>query len=121
MEVQIHKTMKAAANKFKFLDLVVYGSGIFGSDWVGSWSDPFNSIGVEPFSNEPSKTLMPAPDADGAALKDPWRMTRMIRLIDRNFAGPTCRVFCPRFYEGWKVQQGLCTRPLKVCGRHFIV
>ena len=29
MEVQIHKTMKAAANKFKFLDLVVYGSGFF--------------------------------------------------------------------------------------------
>ena len=48
----------------------------FGNDWVRSWSDPFNSIGVEPFSNEPGKILMPAPDADGAALKEPWRVTR---------------------------------------------
>jgi hypothetical protein len=49
MEVQIHKTMKAAANKFKFLDWVVSGSGIFGNDWVRSWTDAFNGIGVAPF------------------------------------------------------------------------
>ena len=69
MEVQIHKTMKAAANKFKFLDLVVSGSGIFGNDWVRSWVDALNNIGVDPFSNEPGKTLMPAPAADGTALQ----------------------------------------------------
>ena len=34
MEVQTHKTMQATANKFKFLDLVASGSGIFGDDWV---------------------------------------------------------------------------------------
>ncbi|CAL1150630.1 unnamed protein product [Cladocopium goreaui] len=69
MEVQIHKTMKAAANKFKFLDLVVSGSGFFGNDWVRSWVDALNNIGVDPFSNEPGKTLMPAPAADGTALQ----------------------------------------------------
>ena len=69
MEVQIHETMKAAANKFKFLDLVVSGSGFFGNDWVRSWVDALNNIGVDPFSNEPGKTLMPAPAADGTALQ----------------------------------------------------
>jgi len=71
MEVQIHKTMKAGANKFKFLDLVVSGRGIFfGDDWVRSWIGALNNIGVDLFfSNEPGKTLMPAPAADGTALQ----------------------------------------------------
>jgi hypothetical protein len=69
MEVQIHKTMQAAANKFKFLDLVASGSGIFGDDWVRSWINALKNIGVDPFSNEPGKTLMPAPAEDGTTLQ----------------------------------------------------
>ena len=34
MVVQIHKTMEAAANRFKFLDLAASGTGIFGEDWT---------------------------------------------------------------------------------------
>ena len=34
MVVQIHKTMGAAANRFKFLDLAASGTGIFGEDWT---------------------------------------------------------------------------------------
>ena len=56
---------KQLQNKFKFLDLVASGSGIFGDDWVRSWIDALKNIGVDPFSNEPGKTLMPAPAEDG--------------------------------------------------------
>ena len=69
MEVQIHKTMQATANKFKFLDLVASGSGIFGDHWVRGWIDALKNIGVDPFSNEPGKTLMPAPAEDGTTLQ----------------------------------------------------
>ena len=69
MEVQTHKTMQATANKFKFLDLVASGSGIFGDDWVRGWIDALKNIGVDPFSNEPGKTLMPAPAEDGTTLQ----------------------------------------------------
>ncbi|CAL1132459.1 unnamed protein product [Cladocopium goreaui] len=100
MEVQIHKTMQATANKFKFLDLVASGSGIFGDDWVRGWIDALKNIGVDPFSNEPGKTLMPAPAEDGTTLQralesneaSVWLMAdtyardaqaRTIRLIDK--------------------------------------
>ena len=69
MEVQIHKTMQATANKFKFLELVASGSGIFGDDWVRGWIDALKNIGVDPFSNQPGKTLMPAPAEDGTTLR----------------------------------------------------
>ena len=69
MEVQIHKTMRAAANRFKFLDLVASGTGIFGDDWVHHWIEALQSVGVDPHSDEPGKTLMPAPAEDGTAQK----------------------------------------------------
>ena len=34
MEVHMHKTMNAAANRFRFLDLVASGSGISGFNWI---------------------------------------------------------------------------------------
>ena len=116
VEVQIHKTMKAAANKFKFLDLVVCGSGIFGDDWVRSWSDPFNNISVEPFSNEPGKTLMPAPYADGTALKEPWRVTRMIRLIDKTLLDLRAGYFNPDPMRVGKFNKDHAPDPSKYVG-----
>jgi hypothetical protein len=34
MEVQVHKTMRASANRFKFLDLVASGIGMAGHNWI---------------------------------------------------------------------------------------
>ena len=34
MEVQVHKTMRASANHFKFLDLVASGIGMAGHNWI---------------------------------------------------------------------------------------
>ena len=34
-----------------------------------SWIDALKNIGVDPFSNEPGKTLMPAPAEDGTTLQ----------------------------------------------------
>ena len=81
MEVQIHKTMKAAANKFKFLDLVVSGSGIFGNDWVRSWVDALNNIGVDRSS---LKRTWEDLDASASCrwhsppLNEPWRAMRPV-------------------------------------------
>ena len=33
------------------------------------WIDALKNIGVDPFSNEPGKTLMPAPAEDGTTLQ----------------------------------------------------
>ena len=67
MEVQIHKTMNAAAHRFKFLDLVASGTGIFGDDWIRQWISALQCIGVDPHADEIGKTLMPALAEDGTA------------------------------------------------------
>ena len=68
MEVHIHKTMHAAANRFKFLDLVATGSGISGFNWIACWIDAMQTLGISVFDGQDGKTLMPAPGDDGQPL-----------------------------------------------------
>ena len=69
MEVQVHKTMRASANRFKFLDLVVSGIGMAGHNWIGHWVDALRHIGRDPFEGHDGQSLMPAPGDDGQALQ----------------------------------------------------
>lgn len=69
MEVYIHKTMRASANRFRFLDLVATGNGISGFDWIAQWIMSMERLGIDPFSAEPGNCLMPAPGADGHPLR----------------------------------------------------
>ena len=69
MEVQAHKTMRASANRFKFLDLVVSGMGMAGHNWIGHWVEAFRRIGRDPFEGFDGQSLMPAPGDDGQALQ----------------------------------------------------
>lgn len=69
MEVYIHKTMRAAANRFKFLDLVATGNGISGFDWIAQWIISMERLGIDPFSRVPGNCLMPAPGPDGQPLR----------------------------------------------------
>ena len=41
MQVTVHKTMFAAARRFRFLNLVAPGKGVHGENWVQLWIDSF--------------------------------------------------------------------------------
>eukprot|EP00435_Cladocopium_sp_Y103_P033307 s2858_g8.t1 len=69
MEVQIHKTMRASANRFKFMDLVVSGIGMAGHNWIEQWMAALHSIGIDPLEGKIGHSLMPAPGDDGSALQ----------------------------------------------------
>ena len=65
MEVQIHKTMRASANRFKFLDLVVSGIGMAGHNWIEHWLEALRYLGMDPLNGVVGLSLMPAPGDDG--------------------------------------------------------
>ena len=69
MEVQIHKTMRASANRFKFLDLVVSGIGMAGHNWIEHWLEALRYLGMDPLNGVVGLSLMPAPGDDGQMLQ----------------------------------------------------
>ena len=84
MEVQVHKTMRASANRFKFLDLVASGIGIAGHNWIGHWLDALGHIGRDPLSELDGLSLMPAPGDDGQSLQrslESDEASKWLRLI----------------------------------------
>ena len=68
MDIAIHKTMHAAARRFRFLNLTAPGVGVHGSDWVGAWMQCMVTLNIDPHSANGS-CLMPAPGDDGRPLK----------------------------------------------------
>ena len=68
MDVTIHKTMFAAARRFRFLNLAAPGVGVHGNDWVGAWLHCMVTLSIDPYSGN-SSCLMPAPGDDGRPLK----------------------------------------------------
>ena len=84
MEVQVHKTMRASANRFKFLDLVASGIGIAGHNWIGHWLDALGHIGRDPLSELDGLSLMPVPGDDGQSLQrslESDEASKWLRLI----------------------------------------
>ena len=77
MGVTIHKTMFAAARRFRFLNLAAPGVGVHGNDWVGAWLQCMVTLSIDPYSGN-SSCLMPAPGDDGR----PWK-----RAIESDEAG----------------------------------
>ena len=69
MEVQDHKTMRALANRFKFLDLVASGTGIAEHKWIRHWVDALGHIGRDPLSELDGLSLRPAHGDDGPSLQ----------------------------------------------------
>ena len=68
MDVIIHKTMHAAARRFRFLNLAAPGVGVYGNDWVGAWLQCMVTLNIDPYSDRGS-CLMPAPGDDGRPLR----------------------------------------------------
>ena len=65
LQVVIHKTMHASARRFRFLSLVAPGRGVHGGDWVKSWLDNLQALGID-FENDKHGCLMPAPGCQRA-------------------------------------------------------
>ena len=76
-DVAIHKTMHAAARRFRFLNLTAPALGVHGSEWVSKWISTMERLGIDPFSDD-STCLMPAPDSEGRPL---------VRAIESDEAG----------------------------------
>ena len=82
LQVIIHKTMHASARRFRFLSLVAPGRGVHGGDWVRSWLDNLQALGID-FENDKHGCLMPAPDVNGQPLQ---------RAVDTEEAGAWLRL-----------------------------
>ena len=66
--VEIHKTMHAAARRFRFLNLTAPGLGVHGTNWVSHWIAALEQLGIDPFNVE-GGCIIPAPDSEGRPLK----------------------------------------------------
>ena len=67
-DVEIHKTMFAAARRFRFLNLTAPGLGVHGTNWVSHWIAALEQLGIDPFNVE-GGCIIPAPDSEGRPLK----------------------------------------------------
>ena len=66
--MEIHKTMFAAARRFRFLNLTAPGLGVHGTNWVSHWIAALEHVGIDPFNIEDG-CLIPAPDSEGKPLR----------------------------------------------------
>lgn len=82
IEVQTHKTMRAAANRSKFLDLVVSGIGMAVHDWIKHRLEGLRYIGLGPLNGDIGLSLMPTPGNDGQALQRSLESDEAIRIAD---------------------------------------
>ena len=64
-DVAIHKTMSAAARRFRFLNLTAPGLGVHGTDWASHWIAALEKLGIHPFNVE-GGCIIPAPDPEGS-------------------------------------------------------
>ena len=67
-DVEIHKTMHAAARRFRFLNSTAPGLGVHGTNWVSHWISALEHVGIDPFNIEDG-CLIPAPDSEGKPLR----------------------------------------------------
>ena len=63
MKAKIHKTMRAQANRFKFLDMVAPSTGVTQDNWGRAWMRAWAQIHESTIASE--FPPMPAPDSDG--------------------------------------------------------
>ena len=61
MGVQVRETVRASANRFKFLDLDTSGTGMAGHNWIGHWMDALGHIRRDPLNEADGLSQMPAP------------------------------------------------------------
>ena len=65
-DVAIHKTMHAAARRFRFLNLTAPGLGVHGTNWVSHWIAALEQLCIDPFNVE-GGCIVPAPDSSDEA------------------------------------------------------